>query len=33
VSDELYVKLEQKVRKKFSEEQDRLDKSFARIIE
>lgn len=33
VSEELYHKLEQKVKKKFSEEIDRLEKSFARIID
>ena len=33
VCEELYGKLEQKVRKKFTEEVERLEKSFARIIE
>lgn len=33
VNEEVYVKLEQKVRKKFTEEVERLDKSFQRIIE
>lgn len=33
VCEELYGKLEQKVKKKFSEEVERLEKSFARIIE
>lgn len=32
-SEELYSKLEQKVRKKFNEEIDRLEKSFRRIME
>lgn len=33
VCEELYTKLEQKVRKKFNEEVERLEKSFRRIIE
>ena len=33
VCEELYGKLEQKVRKKFNEEVERLEKSFRRIIE
>jgi len=33
VCEELYGKLEQKVRKKFNEEIERLEKSFRRIIE
>ena len=33
VCEELYGKLEQKVRKKFHEEVERLEKSFRRIIE
>lgn len=33
VCEELYSKLEMKVRKKFSEEVERLEKSFRRIIE
>ena len=33
VCEELYVKLELKVKKKFTEEVERLEKSFARIIE
>ena len=33
VNEELYGKLEQKVKKKFSEEVERLEKSFRRIIE
>lgn len=33
VSEDLYSKLEQKVRKKFNEEVERLEKSFRRIIE
>ena len=33
VSEELYGKLELKVKKKFTEEVERLEKSFARIIE
>jgi hypothetical protein len=33
VCEELYGKLEQKVKKKFHEEVDRLEKSFRRIIE
>ena len=33
VSEELYGKLEQKVKKKYNEEVDRLDKSFRKIIE
>lgn len=33
VCEELYGKLEQKVKKKFQEEVERLEKSFARIIE
>jgi HAMP domain-containing protein len=33
VCEELYSKLEQKVRKKFTEEVERLEKSFRRIIE
>ena len=33
VSEELYTKLEQKVKKKFNEEVERLEKSFRRIIE
>ena len=33
VSEELYSKLENKVRKKFNEEAERLEKSFQRIIE
>lgn len=33
VSEELYSKLELKVRKKFNEEVERLEKSFRRIIE
>ena len=32
-NEELYGKLEQKVRKKFNEEVERLEKSFRRIIE
>lgn len=32
-SEELYSKLELKVRKKFNEEIDRLEKSFRRIME
>lgn len=32
-SEELYGKLELKVKKKFSEEVERLEKSFSRIIE
>jgi len=32
-SEDLYSKLEQKVKKKFQEEVDRLEKSFRRIIE
>ncbi len=33
VSEDLYNKLEQKVKKKFNEEVERLEKSFRRIIE
>lgn len=33
VCEDLYAKLEIKVKKKFSEEVERLEKSFARIIE
>ena len=33
IGEDLYGKLEQKVRKKFSEEVERLEKSFRRIIE
>jgi uncharacterized protein YllA (UPF0747 family) len=33
VCEELYGKLEQKVKKKFHEEYERLEKSFRRIIE
>ena len=33
VSEDLYIKLEQKVKKKFNEEVERLEKSFRRIIE
>jgi hypothetical protein len=33
VCEDLYSKLEQKVRKKFNEEVERLEKSFRRIIE
>jgi len=33
VCEDLYGKLEQKVRKKFNEEVERLEKSFRRIIE
>ena len=33
VCEELYGKLEQKVRKKYLEETDKLDKSFTRIID
>jgi HAMP domain-containing protein len=33
VCEDLYSKLEQKVRKKFTEEVERLEKSFRRIIE
>ena len=33
VSEDLYGKLEQKVKKKFNEEVERLEKSFRRIIE
>jgi len=33
VTEELYQKLEMKVKKKFSEEVERLEKSFARIID
>lgn len=33
VSEDLYTKLEQKVKKKFNEEVERLEKSFRRIIE
>jgi hypothetical protein len=33
INEELYGKLEQKVRKKFNEEVERLEKSFRRIIE
>ena len=33
VCEELYTKLEQKVKKKFNEEVERLEKSFRRIIE
>ena len=33
VSEELYAKLEQKVKKKYNEEVERLDKSFRKIIE
>lgn len=33
VSEELYGKLEQKVKKKFNEEVEKLEKSFNRIIE
>jgi hypothetical protein len=33
VGEELYGKLEQKVRKKFNEEVEKLEKSFRRIIE
>jgi len=33
VCEDLYGKLEQKVKKKFNEEVDRLEKSFTRIIE
>ena len=33
VCEDLYTKLEQKVKKKFNEEVERLEKSFRRIIE
>lgn len=33
VTEELYSKLEQKVKKKFNEEVERLEKAFRRIIE
>ena len=33
ICEDLYQKLEQKVRKKFNEEVERLEKSFRRIIE
>lgn len=33
ICEELYGKLEQKVKKKFTEEVERLEKSYARIIE
>lgn len=33
VSEELYNKLEMKVRKKFNEEVDKLEKSFRRVID
>lgn len=33
ISEDIYAKLEQKVKKKFQEEVDRLEKSFRRIIE
>ena len=33
IGEDLYVKLEQKVKKKFTDEVERLEKSFRRIIE
>mmetsp|Transcript_27340 Transcript_27340/g.26400 ORF Transcript_27340/g.26400 Transcript_27340/m.26400 type:complete len:86 (-) Transcript_27340:1270-1527(-) len=33
ISEELYSKLELKVKKKFNEEEEKLEKSFSRIIE